>query len=305
MTAQPCLTFAGEHATVVVDLDRGASVTSWRLADGTELMFQPSQSTAYSDVTGWYLMLPNAGPAGSVGGRELRRHGDIRLKSWRLTGTGSTDGSAWATMTVQSDDAPLFVEREVVVDDGGRFCRITDTVSNTAASPVTFVWGHHVTFDQRFADGARLDTPPGEWFADAAFQPTSSRVLPGARGPLDRMPARGGAPVDLTRYDAATTSEMLFCGPVGAGLATLLHPRLGLSVRLTWDEGVLPYLWLWQLRADGGAPGGLALEPQASDVPGITGAAAAGKAIEFAGGEARTVAVSVEIRPWGGLPERQ
>ena len=299
------LRFAGSQATLTLDLDAGASVISWVPREvPVELMFQPPTTGPYKDVTGWYVLLPNAGPGGRANGIDYSRHGDIRTKAWKLD-DARVDPDGWSIlMTVSSSEVPLSVERRLQIDASGTRCRMTEVLRNVGGDPIEFLWGHHVTFSDRLADGARIWSSAQRWTSLPHYQPLLSQLDLGASGPLDRLPGHTRPSIDCSVVDTTSTQEMLFSSRLREGRAAVNNDRLGLQVEIVWDETILPFLWLWQHNGDTECGRGLALEPQSSDVPGMQDAFNSGRSMRLEVGEERELYISLELTQLAALDHR-
>src|SRR5207253_2566318 len=169
---------------------------------------------------------------------------------------------------------------------------LDESVTNEAAEPSHFVWGHHCVLGPPFIEaGCRLEaaartilTQPELW------EPETARLEPGQRTPWPHAPLRTGGTVDLREIPGpeAQSHDDLYLTDLEAGRLSVTNPRLGLAFELEWDPAVFRYVVLWQ--PYGGARAqplagayALGVEPWTSRLD-LEQAVEAGEAIELAGG---------------------
>jgi hypothetical protein len=164
------------------------------------------------------------------------------------------------------------------------------------------MWGHHPVFGPPLLEpGARLELAGGAVhpMSDASGRFRAS----GDPTPWPEYVAADGEREDLSvipEPDVRHVSELYVDG-LPEGAVSLVNPRLGMGVRLRWDVGVLPYLWLWRTLgpAEGypwyGRTFSLGLEPFSSVPPTFEDARAAGTLLHLEPGESRSLELSLEI----------
>jgi len=266
-----------EAAELALDLDRGAHL--FELVDrrsGEQLLYRDPRGLAGHLVGGWYELFPNAGPASAHAGRAVPQHGDVRDAPWRL----EAEEESAVELLVESAVLPLRLRRRVELD--GPVVLVRESVESLGDEPTPYLWGHHITFGETLAVGARISVPSEDIVATAAFSRAASRVAPDRAGaPLSAMPGREGGTVDLRAFPGAPASEMLFARRTAPWFA-VEGPRS--SILVEWDPEAFPALWIWMENrgAEGepflGRTVGLALEPQSSPVPSLAAAIADGSA---------------------------
>jgi hypothetical protein len=169
------------------------------------------------------LLLPNAGAACTVDGREWGFHGEASTRVWTVTDHNRSALRAEVTL----GSAPLRIARTVQV--AGNRVEITDRVDVLGDTEVEFVWGHHPAFG-----GALLEGPPG-----------SVRLISNARA---SQVEGGGEPADrsvVPLRDGGTAQLYLYDFPADA-VAGICNDRLGLQVELRWSARDFGCAWVWQ-----------------------------------------------------------
>jgi hypothetical protein len=166
------------------------------------------------------------------------------------------------------------------------------------------MWGHHLAFGAPFlAPGARIRLPDGAEGIPhrTALNANGRRVAPERfHWPLASSPE--GEQVDLSVLPPpGTASEIVYL----SGFPAEAWYELGgddLRFRVTWDAGVMPYLWFWQEfgRTVGypwyGRHWNIGLEPFSSyPTNGLAEAVANGTALELGPGERRAFSLSAEV----------
>jgi hypothetical protein len=137
---------------------------------------------------------------------------------------------------------PLDVQRTVSV--AGADVVVSELVTNRSSAPTEFIWTHHpglggdllgapVRLDTN-ARGVRLDDRAAAVGIDADLGDQGRWPLIGPRQADLRFPIEGGA---LLAYLAD------FAGDPWVSLA---RQDGSLEVKVSWDNAIFPYCWIWQ-----------------------------------------------------------
>jgi hypothetical protein len=198
----------------------------------------------------------------------------------------------------------LRLVKELRLEAGSARLDVDETLVNESPSSVRLMWGHHLAFGAPFlAPGARIRLPEG---VDGiphrtALNANGRRVAAERfRWPLASSPE--GEQVDLSVLPPpGTASEIVYL----TGFPPSAWYEVGsddLRFRVTWDAGVMPYLWFWQEfgRTVGypwyGRHWNIGLEPFSSyPTNGLAEAVANGSALELGRSEQRAFSLSVEV----------
>lgn len=158
---------------------------------------------------GWHLLAPAAGD--SPDGAEVAQpfHGEAAWRTWRLREADSDDGSA-VMAEVLLRTVPLRIRRTVSLHADG--VRIETRLRNEGPHEQRVGWVEHPAF-------------AGELFDDADLL-------------LD------GDPVPVVAAPGSAFAEL----PARTGEVLLQSRSAGIDLRLSWDAGLLPHLYLWQER---------------------------------------------------------
>ena len=198
---------------------------------------------------GWQELLPNANDACSYEGVDLPFHGEVALLPWEAEVLDDGTDAAALRLSVRGERLPLALERVMRLERGRPELVVEGTVTNEGAVRVPLVWGHHLVVGPPFLEaGCRLDAPATTIVtADQVWEQTA-RLEPGQRSQWPYAQLRGGGTVDLREVPGpeAGSHDDLFVGGFTEGRANVVNPRLGLTFRLRWDEGVFPWVVLWQ-----------------------------------------------------------
>jgi hypothetical protein len=294
------IVLATTHLRVEVDPDRGAEIVYLGPPEGPNVLahydwatpLPPSQSTTYGSSSldwhaayrgGWQELFPNAGDECVVGDVPLPFHGEVSTARWSVTSRSATRLVARAACRL-----PLVLERTMELDAAAPVLRITETVTNEAAFPVPYIWGHHPAF--AVDAGSHIDLPAAALHVDAAYDPPSNDLQPGAGGRWPSVPGKSGATVDLCIVPAGPVDRMCYLSDMAAGWAAVRPRGAGVGVAMAWDQEAFPCLWLWQELGGPDFPWYgrariTALEPQAAwPGDGLASAIARGQARYVAGG---------------------
>jgi hypothetical protein len=236
---------------------------------------------------GWQLVAPNTGNASVVDGVEHGFHGGASTARW------SVEARSASSAELACEHGGLRFERRLELRDG----RLrAETRVHALAGPRPLVALEHVACGASvLAPGFTLSVPAGRAYeVDLRLGPTSTP---------DAAPAFPGVLLlDGTTEDASSwpigrpRSREYVVADVPEGVAEVRNAETGEGLRLRWDVGVLPHLWIWhEARASGGRWRGaaelLGIEP--SIAPHQLGLAEA-----IASGHARTVERASPLAWW-------
>ncbi len=219
-------------------------------------VFSQDRSTAnqFEDYYygGWQEILPNS-PAFRYRGASLGQHGEVSLTPWKHAIVQDGPQSVAVRLWTQPLRVPVRVEKTLTLHAGDPTLYLSETLTNTAGTPLDIAWGHHVAFGLPFlAEGAVIRTN-ARWFEAEQMMPPHRRFRPGIRTAFPAAFACDGSPDDVSVVppaDAPPYSEMgyLWEFPDKRAWYALENPRKGLGFSLTWDADVFRYLWYWQER---------------------------------------------------------
>ena len=293
-----CIVFENASIRVGINLDCGAHI--YELVDvrsGSDILYRDPAGSRDYRVGAWYELFPNAGPACHFQGRQFSRHGDLQHQRWRLLRASLSGQTAELSFAGSSREIPVLVTRHLQIGPAGRI-GVRESLSNESSLDLRYLWGHHITFGENMMEGgARVEVPDIDFTAELDAGPDAP-YLSSARGRLNRFPGKDGVTVDLTRFDQLPYSAMLFADLGDDAHYTVSSPVLGLTVRAEWDLHAFGSLWMWTTTQGTTVDSDLvacALEPQATAVPGLADACAAGTAPTLAPHARRTAWLNLEV----------
>lgn len=201
---------------------------------------------------GWQELFPTYGEETHYRGGQIGVHGEACLYPWTCAVTEDTPSCVQLKLTLRTIRTPFLLEKTLTLREDAPRLEIHQKVTNLGSTEQEFMWGHHPAFGRPFLDGnvrLRLDgrptvTVPGN-VAGAPNCPFAEETS----GPWPTLPGRGGVPVDMSRAYPPREKrymEYLISG-LEAGKYELVNPEKGLGLRMRWDIGVFPYLWIWGL----------------------------------------------------------
>ncbi|GGM64661.1 aldose epimerase family protein [Microbacterium saperdae] len=292
-----CLHLSNERMTVSINVDHGAHL--YALIDrrsGVDLLYKdPAGSRGYA-VGGWYELFPNAGVACDFGGRPLTAHGDVQHAVWSAEVTAAAGSEIVVALSCVSADLPFALSKTITLSTDAAVLRIEETITNTSARRTPYLWGQHLTFGEAFLQGALIDVPDGPLRGTVVVGAHDSAPHDPATGALASFPTVAGDVIDLRRFPDDAVHAMLFSERLAAHRYAIAHADLDIRAEVSWDGDAWPYLWFWALRESrGGGIIACAIEPQASDVPVLTEALAAGRCPSLDGGEVTTAWIEFRL----------
>lgn len=244
---------------VAINPDQGCDITSIiHRASGRELLFQSpwvtaggsghctswaaDSATAWLDryPGGWQLLLPNGGPACTVGGTEWVFHGEASQSSWAVV----DHDDARLTTEIVLRRAPLAIHRTLDVDGG--VLHVTDIVTNRGVEAIDMVWGHHPAFGAGLIDSStRVTTSASVFTADRGAPGT--HLAAGRQSSWPEVACADGQSIDLSvlRDEGAGVAHLGYLSGFDTGSVRIDNERIGLGVEMTWPLDVMPHAWYW------------------------------------------------------------
>lgn len=220
--------------------------TPWGLKTSTA--HADSSATAWRDryAGGWQVLMPSAGPSCVYGGVEIPHHGEACASSWEVV--RATDGAdAEVLLGLRLSRMPLLIERRLHLPAGEATLSLTETVTNTGAVPIDYMWAHHPAIGAPLLSGESiLATGARTFVVDDMFSTEWSPVEPGSR---HVWPSSGGAGgVDLGKLPGPDERRAIlgYLTDFEEAWWSISNPTLGVEFRLEWSKEIMPYAYLWQ-----------------------------------------------------------
>jgi hypothetical protein len=268
MAGLPAVVLENELIRVTVLPGRGCDITEFcykpRDMDFTWLppwaLPNPADSAGTADGAGsffdtysggWQEILPNGGAACTYRGAALGQHAEVSALPWDAEITADEPGEVAVTCTVRTRRLPLALRKTLRLASGHPTLLVEEELINTGPVDVEAMWGHHIAFGAPFLrEGCRVTLPDGISVIphDTAIDPPDRRVSPGGPWDWPRVPAQHGGSIDLSVVPGrGAASDIVYLAGFGErAWYEITDPALRLGLRVGWDGGVLPYLWLWQ-----------------------------------------------------------
>jgi galactose mutarotase-like enzyme len=291
-----CLRLSNEWMTVAIDVDHGAHL--YELIDrrsGVDLLYTDPAGPREYTVGGWYELFPNAGLACEFGGNPITAHGDVQHARWTGDVVTAAGGDIVIALSAASSDLPFTLVKTITLSAAAPVIRVEETVTNSSARRLPYLWGQHVTFGETFLAGSVVDLPMGALHGTIELETGSGKRSAAGSGELHSFPSPSGDLIDLRRFPDHPLHAMLFSDALQEHRYAIANSALGIRAEVLWDGAAWPYLWFWALREsrEGGVVA-CAIEPQSCEVPILSDAVAAGRSPSLAAGE--SVSGWIEIR---------
>jgi galactose mutarotase-like enzyme len=242
---------------------------------------------------GWQLMLPNAGAEAAYGGTVYGFHGEAALARWSSTVEESARERIVVRCEARLPHCPLSLARWVEMEAGRAGFGVRERVTNTGGEATSFEWGQHIAFGAPLLSADCILRVPARRVRTTRAD--NSSILPGDR----RWERLAGYRVPA---EGSNTADFGVLSDLDAGRYEIENTRLKLSVAVTWDLSVLPFVWLWQEagRSLGypfyGACYALGVEPCSADTEaGLAESLAHGTAVTLEPGQSRELAVRFDV----------
>ena len=199
---------------------------------------------------GWQEILPAAGPGSTVLGAPLGMHGEASLLPWDVRVASDTAERVEVDFTVETLRTPFRIRRRMSIESGAARLRFEEELRNLGEEPVPFAWGHHPVFGPPFlAEGCRIELPPCQVESPAYSEGLRRRFATGGPSAFPYLGGRDGGPqrVDAVQPKESRTEDVLLVSGLSEGWWKLRNPVENLTLGLSWDAAVFPYLWCWQM----------------------------------------------------------
>lgn len=200
---------------------------------------------------GWQELFPTyGGPADFCGG-EIGIHGEACVYPWECRVLTDTPERVEVLLSLRTVRSPFLLEKTVRLEENEAVLHLHQKVTNLGSKAQDFMWGHHPAFGHPFLDDSVRLHVPG---TPKVTVPASTIAH---RCPFDKetagqwpnLPGKDGKEIAMDR--AYAPEEKLYMeyalSELEGGCYELVNHRLGLGMRMHWDETLFPYLWVWGL----------------------------------------------------------
>ena len=253
-------TLENEHLSVKVVPEKGSDITEIVLKKrGLNLLYEspigfhrfgtlsPPMATSDSGFMdyyegGWQDIVPNPGLSSSNRGAAWGLHGESSLLPWRAAVTDEGDVAKLRVSTTLIR-YPLHVDKTLSLPEGSSVLKIEESVTNLADQEVELAWLQHIAFGQPMVGhGMALDMRAG---ACSAGVYKMARLKAGVPFEWPNAPGLDGSTIDMSREPPPTRCEDNIYAAMKEPWYAIRNSNAGLTVGVSWDLEVLPYLWLW------------------------------------------------------------
>jgi hypothetical protein len=295
------LTLENDLIRISIDVDQGAHIfemtNKWTNID---ILYKDPKSLVDYDVGGWYELFPNAGKACNLKGTDIPGHGDVRYLPWKFEVQQEKEAEIRLYLWTESVVLPFKLEKTITLLREQAVLYVSEKITNHGTSAEPYLWGHHMTFGAPFISSkSRIDLPACRIYNQSQYHSEASRLTKDASGTLDRMPGINGDMINIKYFPSEPSSEMLFIDGLQSHWYNVFNEQANLGFAVAWDKKTFPYLWLWQEHHSAqqqpfnGQVYGMALEPQASNVPILANAVAQGEAPVLPAGQSEETWLTV------------
>jgi len=251
---------------------------------------------------GWQQVFPNGGAPSTYRGARLGQHAEAAGAVWRPEILIDSADEVIVRFTTELLRFPFTMVRTVALRSRSSRLELIESATNLAPTAMHAMWGQHLIFGRPFLhEGSRITLPPG-----TIVTPDESKIGEVQRGcdqnwPIVAQTIGGTTNLSLVPADDAE-SEMLYLHGFTSGWYEVSSDRTRSSIRVEWDAEQLPFLWMWREFGRStnypfwGKTYALGLEPFSSmPTTGLAAAVENGTAMEFSGGETKTLHWSIDV----------
>jgi galactose mutarotase-like enzyme len=199
---------------------------------------------------GWQEIFPNGGAPSSYLGANFGQHGEVSNLPWDYEIVEDDEDAVAVRFSVRTQKTPFFLEKELRLRSGEGRLLVQETLANESATSLHAMWGHHLAFGRPFLEeGCRIRLPEEATVIphDEPTHPKGRRVKGGKNYVWPFAEGESGEEIDLSVLpERGTMGEMLYLTDLSDGWYEIESLEKGLSFRVRWDVGQMPYLWFWQ-----------------------------------------------------------
>ena len=202
-----------------------------------------------ADASGWDECLPSVAECTvdtAAGPAKIPDHGDLWRVPWQVLNSSSDS----ATMRASCFSLPLQLTRSLILSEtkSGWRLELLYTLTNLGAYPVPWSWAAHPLF--AVDPGDRIVLPEDQ--VEARVEGSAGATLgpSGERIPWPKVSRTDGAISDLSTAQDPNSGigDKIFMEPFTSNdgsWATLVRPKAGLSLTVSFELALTPYLGLW------------------------------------------------------------
>jgi galactose mutarotase-like enzyme len=198
---------------------------------------------------GWQEILPNGGPACTYKGIEFGLHGEISTIPWQYQVDVDDPSEVRVTLAVRPFRTPFYLQRQMILLSDEPILTIQETLTNEAAEPMDFMWGHHPAFGAPFlSPDCRVDLPAGDLIVETFAGAAGTRLAGGEKHQWPVVTEDGGLSVDFSRPDpqGAGHEDLGYVINLPEGWYAITNQKLKVGIALAWSLDMFPYLWVWR-----------------------------------------------------------
>ena len=191
---------------------------------------------------GWQDIVPNPGLSSSNRGASWGLHGESSLLPWRasIADEGDTAKLRLSTTLVRY---PLRIDKTLSLREGSPTLFVEESVANLAEQEVELGWLQHIAFGPPLVGpGMALDMRAG---ACSAGVYKMARMKPGVPFEWPNAPGVDGSTIDASGPPPDYRCEDNIYAQMREPWYAIRNSVAGLTVGVSWDIRVLPFLWVW------------------------------------------------------------
>lgn len=250
--------------------------------------------SVYDDVWagGWEELFPNDAP-GRFEGRELPDHGEWWAMAWSIQEMNGGD-TARVRLEASSTVVRAHCTKEFSLDDDSETLAVSYRIRSAESTPFHYLFKQHLPI--AIGPGCRLMLPGG---SVVPVDPAFSSLLSSGAG--FEWPVAGRA-VDMREVPPPSSGlqEFVYVRNLPDGWCGVEDPEVGASIRMRFDTGVFPFVWLFLTYGGWRGLYTAVLEPCTNMPKDLTEAVRAGQSALLLPGRDFATTVSVTLGGAGG-----
>jgi len=198
---------------------------------------------------GWQVQLPICGAATDFHGMSIGAHGEAWSLPWRWWVERDEIDDVALAFEVDLVRSPFRIRRIMRLQDDRATLVLDERVSNLAALPLAFMWGHHPTFGAPFLKaGCRITSDARSVRTSRLHGDPNARLADDQCSTWPEATTRDGGRVDLSFVPgpAASLHDWAYLGDFVEGWVAIREPDDGVGFALRFDAELFPYVLYWQ-----------------------------------------------------------
>ncbi len=210
-----------------------------------------SSDGCFSDIYegGWQDILPNIGDPTDYKNIGLGLHGELFTLPFNYEVLKDSPGQVRVRLFTRMKRAPLFVEKELVIESDKSFLEINQSILNEAEEDFNFSWGQHPAIGVPFLDeNCVMDIPEAEKAGTYKSVVSPNQMIPAdTEFEWPMIKDNNGNMLDLSKVlsQKEKAAFVIYLKNVSEGWYAITSLKKNLGFGMIWDKNIFKHIWIW------------------------------------------------------------